>query len=720
MTIRNLQPLLHPESLALIGASAHPGSVGHIVLANVLAGGFPGPVYAVNPKPIDIAGASWAPSIEALPVAPDLAIVMTPAATVPDIIARLGALGTKLAVVISAGVTKTNGLRQKMLDAARPHLLRVVGPNCLGMLMPKARLQASFAGTPARPGRLALISQSGALVTAILDWAEKREIGFSGIVSVGDMADVDFGDLIDLFSGDPDTDAILLYVEGLTNPAKFMTVARAAARRKPVIAIKAGRSAEAGKAALSHTGALAGSYDVYKAAFHRAGIVMVETLTELFDAAEVLAKTRTVAGNRLGIVTNGGGAGILAVDALQLAGGSLASLSPRSMALLDTVLPPGWSRGDPVDIIGDAHADRYRAAVEIVLDDPGVDALLVMNCPTALASSTDVAATVGATVEEARRREISKPVLACWLGDENCAAARPVFSDTGIPLFGTPDDAARGFGYLIAAHRAHAALTALPAKEERIESDRNAALHIIRQVRAEGRTTLNEIEAKALLMTYGIPTVPGGLAPNVEAIPPLCDVLEPPYAIKIVSPDISHKSDAGGVALDLPDSKAAMAAAGAMAARIAHERPEAAISGFAVESMFVHPHAHELIAGIASDPTFGPLVMVGAGGKAVEILRDRALDLPPLTGELARAMITGTRIARLLAGYRDEPAADIDAVVRVLEALSAMAVDLPEVVELDINPLLVDAKGVIALDARARITAEPDQPSRLAIRADAA
>jgi acetyltransferase len=716
MTIRNLSALLHPKSIALVGASGHAGTLGAIVLDNVLARGFSGPVHAVNPHRFDRSGVQWAPSVSALPAAPDLAIVMTPGESVPGIIADLGALGTRCAVVLSAGITADNGLRQRMLDAARPHLLRVVGPNCLGIMAPHAGLDATFARTPAKPGRLALISQSGALVTAILDWADTRGIGFSGIVSAGDMADVDLGDLVDLFAVDPTTDAILLYVEGVTDAAKFLSAAGAAARMKPVIAIKAGRSPAAAKAAFSHTGALAGSYDVYRAAFERAGIVMVDTLTELFDAAEILCTSRRIVGDRLGIVTNGGGAGILAVDALGGAGARLATLAPATLATLDTSLPSGWSHGNPVDVIGDAGPDRYRDAVQAVLRDEGVDALLVMNCPTGTTHALDIAAAITSEVTAAAKGYGDKPVLACWLGDANAASVRASMADAGIPIFATPDDAVRAFGYLLAARRARLALTEAPAATRELTPDVEEARRIIACVRAGKRTVMTEIEAKALLDTYGIPTVRTRFAATIEAVDEACALLTPPFAVKVVSPDISHKSDVGGVALGLTSRKAAAAAACAMETQITREHPEAHILGYAVEEMCERPHAHEMIVGIATDPTFGPLLMVGAGGTAVEILADKALALPPIDDAHARALIGQTRISKLLAGYRGELAANVDALAAALDALSAITVDLPDIVELDINPLLVDADGVVALDARIRITAEPQAISRLVLR----
>ncbi len=715
MSPYNLATLLSPASVAVIGGSDHPGSVGQVVVENLLSGGFAGPVHLVNPRRLSVAGTTWSSSIADLPEPPDLAVVIVPAAAVPPVIAELGAAGVKVAVILSAGLTGGNGLRQAMLEAARPFGLRIVGPNGLGLLAPHAGLNASFARGAPRPGGLALISQSGALIGGVIDWATTRQLGFSGIVSVGDMAEVDLGDLIDLFAADPHTDAILLYIEGVTNAAKFMASARAAARIKPVIALKAGRSAASGKAVRSHTGALAGAYDVHVCAFERAGIVQVETLTDLFDAAAVLRVGQGLAGDRLAIVTNGGGAGILALDAMTTGDGVLADLAPQTLERLNAVLPAGWSHGNPVDLIGDAPVERYRLALDAVLSDDGVDAVLVMNCPTALTAPRDIAQGVAASVVAARGRGMLKPVIACWLGDANQDVAGPILSAAGIPMFGTPDAAARAFAHLLAARRARASLTAEPAWRPPRTDDRAAAAALIQAARSQGRTLLNEIEAKDLLGAYGVTTAPTRLAATVQDVAGICAELAPPYAVKIVSPQISHKSDVGGVVLNLADAGAASAAAEAMAARVAATLPDATITGFAVQTMIAPGRAHELIVGLALDATFGPVVMVGAGGKAVEVLKDRALGLPPLDGDQARAMIARTRISRLLAGYRDEPRADIDGVVATLEALSAIAADLPDVVELDINPLRADAQGVMALDARIVISQDPSPGARLVL-----
>lgn len=714
MSIRNLDRLLSPRSVALIGASRRRGSLGATVLDKLSCAGFAGPIYAVNPKPVEHAGAVWKPDVASLPEPPDLAVIATPPAAVPGVVAELATAGVPAAVVLTAGVTQASGLRAAMLAAARPHTMRIIGPNCLGVLMPHAHLNASFAHIDAMPGRLAFISQSGALVTSMLDWAATRLIGFSGIVSLGDMADVDFGDLIDVFAADAGTDAILLYIEGITAPAKFISAARAASRLKPVIAIKAGRSEAGSKAAASHTGAMAGTYDVYQAVLRRAGVITVETLTELFDAAATLSLTRRLSGDRLAIVTNGGGAGVLAVDAMD-SSGSLAVLAPETLALLDTELPPTWSHANPVDLIGDAGRERYTSALDAVLADPGTDAALVMNCPTAMASSEEIAQAVAGRVA-ARDNQLDKPVIACWLGDGNAELARPTLAGARVPVFETPDDAMRGFAYMVAARRGQEALLRAPAEHHEVVVDRDAARRAIDSARRAGRELLDELEAKALLSAYGIPVVPTRFAPTTRAVSEACRELASPYVVKIISPQVTHKSDVGGVILNLPDAEAAAAAAAGMVRRIAAAQPAAEITGFSVQSMIRRPGAQELIAGIADDPTFGPMLLVGAGGKAVELLDDKALGLPPLDLELARAMIHETRIARLLAGYRDEPPADVIGLAGVLLALSQMTIDLPEVCELDINPLLVDANGVIALDARVRIAREDHAPSRLVIR----
>jgi len=713
MTIRNLDGLLHPRSVAVIGGSQRDGTLGQLVLSNLIEGGYVGALFAVNPKQVDLAGVQWVAEIAALPQAPDLAVIVTPAPTIAGIIGALGALGTKVAVIISAQPHDA-ATREAILEAARPHLLRIVGPNCLGALMPHARLNASFAPRRAEPGRLAFISQSGALVTAMLDWAASKHIGFSGVVSVGDMADVDLGDLIDLFAADPKTDAILLYVEGVTNPAKFMSAARAASRIKPVIAIKAGRSDAAGRAARSHTGALTGAYDVHAAAFRRAGIILVDSLTELFDAAQVLCRHQPCCGERLAIVSNGGGAGVLATDSLPATGGVLATLLPETIAALDPLMPAAWSRANPIDVVGDARAERFAAASRAALADPGVDALLVIHCPTAVAAGSEIARGVIEMIESADPH-VTKPVIACWMGTDNAATVRPLFDAVGIPLFDNLDDAVRGFGYLLEARKGQDALMRAPASTSIDETDRARARAVITGARADGRTQLSACEAKAVIGAYGVPCVAGALARTVEAVADACTMFDGPYVVKLISPQFPHKSDIGGVAVNIPGPTEAVVAARAMAERFRYEHPTASLTGFEVEPMVSRRNGIELIAGIADDATFGPVIAFGAGGKAVETIRDHALGLPPLDDALARELVGATRIAPLLAGYRDVPAADMAAIVKTLNALSAIAIDFPDIVELDINPLLADSDGVIALDARISLSEAP-RHSRLVIR----
>ncbi|MGN6376570.1 MAG: bifunctional acetate--CoA ligase family protein/GNAT family N-acetyltransferase [Sphingomonas sp.] len=701
MTIRNLDALLHPRSIAVVGGSDRRGSLGAAILDNLVESGFDGTITAVNLHPIRQTGIAYAPSIEAMAQAPELAIVATPAASVPAVIDALGRRGCPVAVVISAGVHEDGALRQAMLDAARPHLLRIVGPNCLGVLMPHAALNASFAASPAAPGRLALISQSGAVVSAMLDWAADRRVGFSGIVSVGDMSDVDFGDLIDLFAADRHTAAILLYIEGITDAAKFMSAARAAARDKPVIAIKAGRAEGAAKAALSHTGAITGSYDVAAAALRRAGVVMAETLAELFDAAEVLARPPAIAGNRVAIVSNGGGPAVLAEDVLTQSGTVLATLAEPTIRRIDAAIRHRWSRANPADLGGDVPAAGFAQAVCAAIEDHGVDAVLALHCPTAVGEGTEAASSLLEALPETPR----VPVIGCWLGPHHAATARDAFARRDMALFDTIEGAAGGIGNLLAAREAQAILRRTPPHRPIAEADRSRARAMLVGARAEHRQVLTAVEAKSVLAAYGIPIAPARFARCIGGIEAACVDIAAPYVLKIVSPQISHKADVGGVVTGLATTRDAVAAAEMMSARITREHPHASILGFEIEPMIARPHGRELLIGIARDPTFGPCVAFGAGGTAVEVLHDRAIELPPLDAALARDMIERTRVGRLLAAYRNVPAANMDAVIAMLEAVSSMIVDFPDIAELDINPLVADPDGVIALDARIRLDA---------------
>ncbi len=711
MSIRNLDALFAPGSIAVIGASNKPGTVGAVLASNLFSAGFKGPIMSVNPNEAAVHSTLNYRSVADLPVRPDLAVLATPPATVPALIAELGKAGCRAAVVVTAGFgegqdSRGEDLRRATLDAARPHLLRVLGPNCLGFISPAAGINASFAHMMPPAGEIALVTQSGAIATTLIDWAAPHGLGFSHIVSLGDMADVDFGDLLDYLALDRATRAILLYVEAITHARKFMSAARIAARSKPVIVVKAGRGTAGARAALSHTGALAGADLVYDAAFRRAGLVRVDALREMFEATVTLASGVSVAGNRLAIITNGGGLGVLAADELERRRGELATLGPAVISALSGVLPATWSHGNPVDIIGDASGDRYANALEVLGHDNAADAILVMNCPTAVADSLESARRVADTVAAAA----STPTLTCWVGEGRGAEARRLFASRRIPSYETPDEAVRAFMQLVEYRRNREELLETPPRDAPAATpDRQGARALIAQALNQGRTVLSAIEAKALLAAYGVPTVPSHLAATATQAAALAADIGHTVALKILSPDISHKSDVGGVRLELSPAMV-LAAARDMEATVRSRAPQARIDGFIVEPMVRRGTAEELLLGIADDGTFGPVILFGQGGVAAETIGDRVIGLPPLNLPLARHMMSRTRVHRLLAGYRDRPPADLDAIGGVLVRLAEMATDLPELAELDINPLLAGPDGVIALDARAvvRIAHRPD------------
>jgi acetyltransferase len=710
--------MFRPRAVALIGASARPGSIGNVIAKNLLAAGFAGPIGFVNPRAETIEGRACVPDVDRLPDPPDLAVIATPPDTVPDLVARLAARGCRAAVVITAGFGEGDDAegaerRRRMFEAARPHLLRIVGPNCVGIQVPGIGLNASFVHMMAPKGQVAFVAQSGAVVTSVVDWAAGRGIGFSHLVSLGDMADVDFGDMLDYLAADTATGAVLLYVEAVTSARKFLSAARACARVKPVIVIKTGRHAESARAAASHTGALAGSDAVYDAAFRRAGIVRVYDLRELFDAVETLSAAPRIAGDRLAILTNGGGAGVLATDALIDFGGRLAALSPATLARLDAALPRTWSRGNPVDIIGDAGRARYEAALAALLDEPEADAVLVLYCPVAVTPAIEPAEAVVAAAARTRRA-----VLTCWLGEGAVAAARRLFAEKRIPSYATPAEAVRGFMHLVRYQRGQRELMeAPPALPEGKEPDRAAARASIERALADGREWLTETEAKSVLAAYGIPVAETATVATPEAAAEAARRIGLPAVVKIVSPDIVHKSDVGGVALGLETADDVARAAAAMLARVKAKRPDARIEGFAVEPMIRRAGAVELILGMTEDTLFGPVILFGHGGVAVEVIDDKALALPPLNLALARALMAGTRVRRLMEGVRGAPPAAIDQVAMALVRVSQLVIDFGEVAELDVNPLLADATGIVALDARIRVArARRTGEDRLAIR----
>ena len=706
MSIRHLDSLFDPASVVVIGATDRPASVGGTVWRNLRQGRYAGTLLAVNPKRSELDGVPVAARVADLPVTPELAVICTPPHTVPGLIAQLGERGTRAAVVLTAGLDADT--RRAMQQAARTHLLRILGPNCLGLLAPHIGLNASFSHTDALPGSLAFVSQSGALVTAMLDWAKGRGIGFSHFVSLGEHADVDFGDMLDYLATDPKTRSILLYIESVESPRKFMSAARAAARNKPVLVVKAGRSQRGQKAAASHTGALAGSDIVFDAAIRRAGMLRVDTVHELFVAAETLARfgSRPVPGvaERLTLLTNGGGAGVMAADAADALGVPLAELGPATLAALEAVLPPNWSHGNPVDIIGDAPVGRYVQAMDALLADPAAGTVLFMHAPTAIVPSAQIAEALVPRLQQAPGR-----VLACWLGGPAVAEAGRRFQAAGIATYETPEEAVRAYSMLYTYRRNQEQLLEAPPAGSTGNGSPPAydeVRRIARAVLAEGRELLTEPEAKALLAACGIAVAATRVVgPSPEEAAASAAAIGFPVAIKILSHDISHKSDVGGVVLDLHDEAAVQEAAAAMLARVGRLRPQAAISGFTVQAMVRRPQALELIVGASIDPLFGPVVLFGQGGTSVEVVGDRAVALPPLNEPLARALVERTRIARLLAGWRDVPPADMGALTATLVAVSGLLAAVPEVAELDINPLLADAGGAIALDARVRVSA---------------
>jgi acetyltransferase len=696
MTVRNLDAIFAPKSVALIGATNRPRAVGAVVAKNLLCAGFSGSIMPVNPKHGWVCGARCYADVASLPVAPDLAVICTPPDTVPGLIAELGAKGTKGAVVVTAGFRDAGSdagrkLEREMLEAARPHLMRIVGPNCIGTVSTAIGLNASFAPGKALQGHVAFVAQSGAIVGTVMDWAASRGIGFSHLVSLGDMADVDFGDMLDYLANDPDTHAVVLYIEGITQARKFLSAARAAARLKPVIAIKAGRAPQAARAAASHTGALAGADGVYDAAFRRSGILRVGDLDEVFDAVETLAMRPKVAGDRLAVLTNGGGIGVLATDALIEDGGRLAELDGASVERLNLVLPPTWSHANPVDIIGDADGARYAAALKILQAAPGVDAILALHCPTAITSGIEAAQSlVGAIAPNA------PPLLTSWLGSGEAEDARHLFASSGIASYETPEKAVRGFMHLVRHRRAQEQLMQAPAAASSFEPNRERARAIASKADSGW---LGPPAVQDLLECYGIAVVRSAFAATPDEVLSVARAIGGPFALKIVSPDVTHKSDVGGVAVDIPTPEAARESAAAMLAKLSNVRLE----GFLVQKMIRKPGAVELIVGMATDATFGPYLLFGHGGVAVEQIADRTLALPPLNANLAREMVSQTRVSRLLQGYRDHPAADLSAVAETLVRLSRLVCDLERIVELDINPLLADAGGVVALDARIRV-----------------
>ena len=727
MSTYRLDKLFSPRSVAVVGGSPRESSAGHAVLRNLRRDGFAGSIHLVNPRYDAIEGIPASRSYDKLPAAPDVAIIAVPPAAVPSTVAAAAQKGTALSVILTAGLGHGPGsLADQCRTIARAAGMRLVGPNCLGVLVPRVKLNASFAASMPPAGDLALVSQSGAIAAGLVEWGWAQGVGFSAVVSIGDGIDVDFADLLDHFAMDRATRAILLYVESIGDARKFMSAARAAARAKPVLVVKSGRQALGAKAALTRTGALAGSDAVYDAAFRRAGLLRVLDLDELFAAAETLGHLTIISGSRLAILTNGGGIGVLAVDRLADLGGQLAGISPPAMARLDAVLPPIWSRANPIDIAGDADEARYAAALEPLLEDGENDAVLVMNVPTALASAGAAAKSIVAVTERHRQNRVAaKPVFAMWIGGGGSPSA--AFAAAGIPSYATESSAIAGFMHLVRYRETRDLLIATPpSMPQDFVPDTAAVRPVIDGVLRDQRTWLDPIEMSRVFAAYGISITPATLAPSAaEAVAAAKPYLAAgtPVVLKIQSPDIVHKSEVGGVRLNLTSEHAVHEAAADILDRALAEKPSARISGVTVFPMIVRAKARELIVGVADDPTFGPVIVFGQGGTAVEVISDKALALPPLDLALARRLIARTRVARILKAYRNVPAADERAIELLLVKLAQLVADFPEIREIDLNPVLADETGVIAVDARVSVApvekprGSPSGHPRFAIRA---
>ncbi len=712
MSTRNLDKLFEPRSIAVIGASNKKGSVGYILLRNLIGAEYEGIVYPVNVSAQSVQGIQAYASISQVPRKIDLAVIAVPAKAVPATMRECGEAGVAGAVIVSSGFREIGKEGKKAEDEVRSiaesYGVRIVGPNCLGYIRPGHNLNVTFAHVIPPAGRVAFFSQSGALGTAILDWAAANQVGFSAFVSVGSMADVDFGDLIDFFGADPHTSSIILYVESITDARKFMSAARHFAKSKPIIVVKSGRSARSALAAASHTGAIAGDDTLYSAVFRRAGVVRVDEIEDLFDASEALSRVSSPQGPRLGIVTNAGGPGVMASDRLLHIGGELAELSPETDERLKAILPAFGARGNPVDVAGDADAARYAAAAQALMDDPGCDGVLAILTPQAMSDPT---ATARALVEVSRTHQL-KPLLTSFMGEIKVAEGIRILRDAHVPTFDTPEDAVRAYMYMYQYTRNLANLYETPADIlPDFEPDRDAVKQTFIDVAHEGRSTLSEPEAKAVLDAYSIPSVKTVVATSAEACAKAAEGIGFPVAIKILSHDITHKSDVGGIALNVRSAPEAAKQFDKIVARVRAARPEAAIIGVAVQAM--SRGGYEVIIGSKKDPTFGPAVMFGMGGTGVELYRDVALDFPPINQALAKSMIQSTRVSRLLAGYRGTEPVDMIALEQALVKISYLLVDFPEILEMDINPLQVRPDGICALDAR--IVIEPKDVRRITL-----
>lgn len=712
----SLDPIFKPRSVAVVGASASPGSVGGILMGNLLGHPFGGVVFPVNPKRQSVHGVYCYPSVAALPNTPDLAVIATPADTVPGVVEECLARGVPAAIILSAGFSelgpKGRDLERQIRDAARGKM-RIVGPNCLGVIHPPSNLNASFAADMARPGNVALLSQSGAICTAILDWARDTHVGFSTFVSVGAMLDVDFADLIDYFADDPATRSIILYMESIGDVRKFLSAARSVSRTKQVIVVKSGRHEAGARAAASHTGALAGADAVFDAAFRRAGVLRVTSIPDLFHMSEILAMQPRPLGPALAIITNAGGPGVMATDELMTRGGQLAVLSSDTMAALNNALPPFWSQGNPIDILGDATPARYRLAVEACINDVGVQGILVVLSPQAMTDPTETARQLTPFAHTP-----NKPLLACWLGGPGVREGREVLARASIPTFDAPEAAISAFLHMVQYRHNQELLYETPeALPDDWQPHTQRVRQLIAHARAESRVLLTESEAKEILAAYGLPVVLSVPCRSMEAAVQAAKQVGFPVVLKLLSTTVTHKSDIGGVRLNLTNDAAVCAAYDAIRASVTKKVSPEAFEGVTVQAMILDK-GYELIVGSMVDRQFGPVILFGAGGVLVEVTKDSSIGLPPLNRSLARRLMERTQIYRALQGVRGQSAVDQAALETLLVRFSQLLVDFPELQEVDLNPVLATPQRLLTLDARVVLSPAnqpPEERPRLAI-----
>ncbi|MBU0601206.1 MAG: GNAT family N-acetyltransferase [Gammaproteobacteria bacterium] len=696
-----LKSMFEPKSVAIVGASERPDSIGAVLVKNMLDAKFSGDLYAINPKHQTVQGLPCVARLDDLRKRPDLVVIAAPAAKVPGLIEECGHNGIKAAVVVSPGFGETGPagaeLERRTRAAAKRSSVRMIGPNSLGLMRPSIGLNATYTHASAKPGSIGLISQSGAICTTLLDWAQSNGVGFSSVVSLGASIDLDFGEILDYMIADPRTESVFMYIEGIRNARRFMSAVRAAARVKPVLAIKVGRHPSGAKAVASHTGAMVGSDDVFDAALRRAGVVRLYNIGQMFSAANALFTGFKPSGKRLAVVTNGAGPGMMAADRAADLGIQLATLAPETLDTLKHALPPNWPGTNPIDLMGDADAERYGAALKAVLADPGVDGVLTLLTPQAMTRSTEIAETVIAVATDA-----GKPLMTAWMGGDQVRAARALFEDARIPNFRSPEPAVELFHHISSYYRNQQLLRHAPASlaQDLDPPSVESARLVIETALSERRTVLTEMESKALLAAFRIPIAQTVVARSATEAMVYAEEMGLPVAMKIDSSDIMHKSDVGGVRLHVDNLRAVRDCWQELMAEVGRRKPEARLRGVSIEPMVTKRNARELFVGVVHDDVFGPVISFGHGGTRIEVLRDRAVTLPPINVELARDAIQRTRVSAMLGEFRGMPAIDMDALERVLIRVSEMVCELPWIREMDINPLLVDESGCVAVDAR--------------------